>query len=136
MKYEYSLTPQKSDLIDEFDVTVNDSSSKLKGGTQHSYVWPGPGTRNFKLDLKLVGGGLPQEMSSYEGPWSVFRFFAAADKTTGNVFSWTPTKGRDLQPTRINGRLLTYDFSVGTNGPAVFSKEFLSRLTCVVPVAR
>ncbi|HTB10503.1 MAG TPA: ImcF-related family protein [Bryobacteraceae bacterium] len=136
MNYQYSLTPQKSDLVDEFDVTINGAPSKLKGGTQHSYVWPGSGARNFELDLKLVGGGLPQQAKTYDGPWSVFRFFADADKTTGNLFSWSVTSGRDQQPTKINGKPLTYDFSVGTNGPAVFSKEFLSKLKCVVPVAR
>jgi type VI secretion system protein ImpL len=135
MNYQYSLTPQKSDLVDEFDVTINGAMSKLKGGTQHSYAWPGSGARNFSLDLKLVGGGLPQQMWSYDGPWSVFRFFAAANKTTGTVFTWTSVSGQDQQPTRINGRPLTYDFSVGANGPAVFSKEFLSKLKCVVPVA-
>jgi len=136
MNYQYSLTPQKSELVDEFDVTINGSLSKLKGGTQHSYAWPGSGARNFELDLKLVGGGLPQQAKTYEGPWAVFRFFADADKTTGNLFSWSVTSGRDQQPTKINGKPLTYDFNVGTNGPAVFSKDFLSKLRCVVPVAR
>jgi type VI protein secretion system component VasK len=136
MNYQYSLAPQKSDLVDEFDVTVNGAMSKLKGGTQHSFVWPGSGARNFALDLKLVGGGLPQQAKTYDGNWAVFRFFADADKTTGNVFSWSVTSGRDQQPTRINGKPLIYDFSVGTNGPAVFSKEFLSRLKCAVPVSR
>jgi type VI secretion system protein ImpL len=136
MNYQYSLTPQKSDLIDEFDVTINGSPSKLKGGTQHSYTWPGTGTRNFELDLRLTGGGLPQQAKIYDGPWAVFRFFADADKANGNVFSWSVTSGRDQQPTRINGKPLVYDFSVGTIGPAVFSKEFLSKLRCVVPVAR
>ncbi|HEV1288365.1 MAG TPA: ImcF-related family protein [Bryobacteraceae bacterium] len=137
MNYQYSLTPQKSDLVDEFDVTVNGAVAKLKGGTQHSYVWPGPGTRNFGLDLKLVGGGnLAQQMWSYEGPWAVFQGFAHADRTTGSVFSWTQRSGQDQQPQKINGKPLTYELSVGTTGPNVFSKEFLSKLKCVVPVAR
>ncbi len=136
MNYQYSLTPQKSDLVDEFDVTINGAQSKLKGGTQHSYVWPGSGTRNFELDLRYAGGGLPQQVLTYDGPWAVFRFFAAADKTTGTLFSWAPKNGRDQQPTRINGKPLTYDFNVGTNGPAVFSREFLLKLRCVLPVAR
>jgi hypothetical protein len=89
------------------------------------------------LDLKLIGGGnLAQQMWSYEGPWAVFQGFAHADHTTSNVFSWTQRSGQDQQPTKINGKPLTYDFSVGTTGPAVFSKEFLSKLKCVVPVAR
>ncbi len=136
MNYQYSLTPQKSDLIDEFDVTVNGAMSKLKGGTQHSYTWPGTGTRNFEFDYKLVGSNLAQEAKSYEGNWAVFCFFADADKTTGNLFSWNVTTGRDQQQTKINGKPLIFEFNVGTNGPAVFSKEFLSKLKCVVPVAR
>jgi type VI protein secretion system component VasK len=142
MNYQYSLTPQKSDLVDEFDVTVNGAMSKLKGGTQHSYTWPGSGTRSFELDLKLVGGGLPQGMWSYDGPWAVFKGFAHADKTNGNVFSWTQRNGQDQQPTRIKvpgksePQPLTYDFLVGTDGPAVFSKDFLSKLNCEYPVQR
>jgi type VI protein secretion system component VasK len=89
------------------------------------------------LDLKLVGGGsLAQQMWTYEGPWAVFKGFAHADQTTGNVFSWTQRSGQDQQPQRINGKPLTYELSVGTSGPAVFSKEFLSKLKCIVPVAR
>ena len=75
-------------------------------------------------------------MWSYEGPWAVFQGFAHADRTTGNVFSWTQRGGQDQQPQKINGKPLTYDLSVGTTGPNVFSKEFLSKLKCVVPVAR
>jgi type VI secretion system protein ImpL len=135
MKYEYTLTPQKSDLVEQFEVTVNGDVQKLKGGISHSYVWPGPGTRNFRLNLRLAGGTIT-EAQSYDGPWSVFRFFSQADKTTGTVFSWSVTSGRDQQPQKINGKPLIYDFNVATNGPAVFSKEFLSRLKCVVPVSR
>ncbi len=135
MNYQYTLTPQKSDLVEQFEVTVNGDVQKLKGGISHSYTWPGSGTRNFKLNLRLAGGTIT-EAQSYEGPWSVFRFFSQADKTTGTVFSWSVTSGRDQQPQKINGKPLIYDFNVATNGPAVFSKEFLSRLKCVVPVSR
>jgi type VI protein secretion system component VasK len=98
-------------------------------------VWPGPGTRSFRLSLRLAGG-TTTEAQSYDGPWSVFKFFSQADHSSGTVFSWTVTSGRDQQPQKINGKPLVYDFNVATNGPAVFSKEFLSRLKCVVPVSR
>ena len=95
------------------------------------------GTRNFELDLKLAGGRLPQQAQDVRR--TVVRVpllrrcgqHHAATCSVGRV-----TSGRDQQPTRINGQPLVYDFSVGTNGPAVFSKEFLSKLRCVVPVAR
>ncbi|HVO97607.1 MAG TPA: ImcF-related family protein [Bryobacteraceae bacterium] len=135
MAYKYTLTPQKSDLVEQFEVTVNGDTQKMKGGAQHGFVWPGGGTRNFRLSLRLAGG-TTTEAQSYDGPWSVFRFFSQADHTTGSVFSWTVTSGRDQQPQKINGRPLVYDFNVATDGPAVFSKEFLSRLKCVTPVSR
>jgi type VI secretion system protein ImpL len=135
MNYQYTLTPQKSDLVEQFEVTVNGDVAKLRGGISHSYIWPGGGTRNFKLNLRLAGGTIT-EAQSYDGPWSIFRFFSLADKSTGTVFSWSVTSGRDQQPQKINGKPLIYDFNVATNGPAVFSREFLSKLKCVVPVAR
>lgn len=135
MNYQYTLTPQKSDLVEQFEVTVNGDVAKLKGGASHPYVWPGQGTRNFKLNLRLAGGTIT-EAQSYDGPWSVFRFFSQADHATGTGFEWSVTSGRDQQPQKINGKPLIYDFNVTTNGPAVFSKEFLSKLKCVVPVAR
>lgn len=135
MNYQYTLTPQKSDLVEQFEVTVNGDVTKLKGGVSHSYVWPGAGTRNFRLNLRLAGGTIT-EAQSKDGPWSIFRFFSLADKTTGTVFSWSVTSGRDQQPQKINGKPLIYDFNVATAGPAVFSREFLSKLKCVVPVAR
>ena len=134
MNYQYTLTPKQSDQVDSFEITVNGETTKLKGNAQHSYTWPGGGTRNFKLSLRLAGGTFA-EQGSYDGPWSVFHFFNYADRNTGNVFSWAPTTGRDQQPQKVNGRALIYDLSVSANGPVIFSKEFLSKLNCVVPVA-
>jgi len=135
MNYQYTLTPQKSDLVEQFEVTVNGDTSKLKGGASHTFSWPGGGTRNFRLALRLAGG-TTTEASSYDGPWSIFRFFSQADHATATGFNWIVTSGRDQQPQKINGKPLIYDFNVTTNGPAVFSKEFLSKLRCVVPVSR
>jgi type VI secretion system protein ImpL len=135
MNYQYTLTPKQTDQVEEFEITVNGDTSKLKGGSQHSFVWPGSGTRNFKLSLKLAGGAAVG-MGSYDGPWSVFHFFNYANRNVGASFSWSPTTGLDQQPVMSLGRALTYDLSVSANGPVIFSKEFLSKLKCVVPVAR
>lgn len=135
MNYQYTLTPKQTDQVEEFQVTVNGETSKLKGGAQHSFTWPGGGTRNFSLSLRLAGGATIG-MGSYDGPWSVFHFFNYANKNTGNAFSWSPTTGLDQQPVKSLGRPLTYDVTVSANGPVVFSKDFLSHLKCVVPVSR
>jgi type VI protein secretion system component VasK len=136
----YTLRPQPTDQVDAFNVGVNNEVAQLKGGQAKQFVWPGSGTRNFRLDLQLAGGS-PLGAQSYDGPWSVFRFFADANRTSsaanGYTFAWVVTSGRNQQPQMVKGRPLTYEFFVDTGGgPAVFSKDFLSTLKCVAPVTR
>jgi type VI protein secretion system component VasK len=136
---QYTLRPQASDLIQEYGITVNGQSVTLKGGGQHMYTWPGSGTRNFRLALKI--GATSFDVKTFDGPWSVFRFFADANtfRASGNgyLFNWVATSGLSAQPMRVNDRPVTYEFLVDTGGgPAVFSKDFLSTLKCVAPVTR
>jgi type VI protein secretion system component VasK len=138
--FRYTLRPIKSDLIDEFDLTVNGDTAHLNGGGQRTYAWPGPGTPGFHLDLKPAGGGAPLGGEPYTGLWAVFRFFADADNTmrsgVGYEFRWNPRQGKRSSPLTVNGKPLTYEFFVDTNGaPAVFSKEFLAGLKCSPTVA-
>jgi len=136
----YTLRPQPTDQVDDFGVAVNGELAQLKGGASKQFVWPGAGTRNFRLDLKVAGGS-QLGAQSYDGPWAVFRFFADANRTTnagnGYTFTWAVTSGRSQQPQMVKGRPLIYEFFVDTGGgPAVFSKDFLSTLKCVAPVTR
>jgi type VI secretion system protein ImpL len=136
----YTLRPQPTDQVDDFGVAVNGDLAQLKGGASKQFTWPGPGTRNFRLDLKVAGGS-QLGAQSYDGPWAVFRFFADANRTTnagnGYTFTWAVTSGRSQQPQMVKGRALIYEFFVDTGGgPAVFSKDFLSTLKCVAPVTR
>jgi len=136
----YTLRPQPTDQVDDFGVAVNGELAQLKGGASKQFVWPGAGTRNFRLDLKVAGGS-QLGAQSYDGPWAVFRFFADANRTTnagnGYIFTWAVTSGRSQQPQMVKGRPLIYEFFVDTGGgPAVFSKDFLSTLKCVAPVTR
>jgi type VI secretion system protein ImpL len=138
--FKYTLRPQKSDQVEQFDITVNGEAAQLPGGASKAFQWPGNGTRNFKLSLKLAGGtglGVP----SRDGLWSVFRFFADADRTVnsgaGYEFFWNFRQGQGGSAPEVNGRPLAYEFNLDTGGaPAVFSKEFLSGLKCVGSVAR
>jgi type VI protein secretion system component VasK len=136
----YTLKPQASDQIEEFTVTVNGQPATMKGGAQQPFVWPGQGTRSFRLSLKLAGG-TSIDVEPGEGLWSVFRFFADADSSrqtpAGYNFGFVVRQGRAAKPMEVKGRALTYDFIVDTGGgPAVFSKDFLTTLKCVTPVAR
>jgi type VI protein secretion system component VasK len=138
--FRYTMRPVKSDLIDEFDLNVNGDVAHLNGGGQRTYAWPGAGTPGFQLDLKLTGGGNPIGGEPYKGLWAVFRFFADADSTSrsgvGYEFRWNPRQGKRGTAVTVNGKALTYEFFVDTNGaPAVFSKDFLSGLKCDPTVA-
>ena len=137
--FRYTMRPIKSDLIDEFDLTVNGDTAHLNGGGQRTYAWPGAGTPGFHLDLKLNGGGNPIGGEPYTGLWAVFRFFADADRTdrsgAGYDFTWNPRQGKRGAPVTSNGKPLSYQFFVDTNGaPAVFSKDFLAGLKCAPTV--
>jgi len=137
---QFKLKPQMSPLVDEFTVSINGQSVALKDNTERSFAWPGTGNRSFHLILKRVDGG-KDDVETYDGVWAVFRFFAdantAAPAGAGTMFGWTETTGRANNPVRVNGQDLKYFFLVDTGGgPAVFSKDFLSRLRCVVPVTR
>ncbi|HLJ17609.1 MAG TPA: ImcF-related family protein [Bryobacteraceae bacterium] len=138
--FKYSLRPQRSDLVESFDLRVNDQAAKLTGGQQQAYIWPGPGTRDFRLTVK-VSGGSSLDVQTYDGLWAVFRFFADADRSgssgSGYTFSWVVRSGRANSTTMINGKPLAYQFDLDTGGaPAIFSKDFLAGLKCVSAVAR
>ena len=138
--FKYTLKPKKSDQVDQFDVTINGDTSQLAGGASKAAQWPGGSPRNFKLTLKLAGG-TPIDAQPREGLWSVFRFFAEADRTTnagaGYDFFWNFRTGQGGSPMNVSGHPLAYEFNLDTGGaPAVFSKDFLAGLRCVSGVAR
>ncbi|MEO7143081.1 MAG: ImcF-related family protein [Bryobacteraceae bacterium] len=138
--FKYSLQPKVSDLVSAFDIRVNDQSATLAGGQKQSYTWPGAGTRAFRLTLKVAGGS-SLEVQTWDGPWSVFHFFADADhfiqSGSAYMFVWVVKSGRGNSPSMINGKPLTYTLDLDTGGaPAIFSKDFLSGLKCVATVAR
>jgi type VI secretion system protein ImpL len=132
---QYTLKPQASDLVQEFTVTINGQPVALKGGAQHTFQWPGAGQRSFRLALKI--GGTSFDVEPFDGPWSVFRFFADANVARASgasyTFDWTATSGLAAQPMKVNNRPVTYEFVTDTG---VFSKDFLSKLNCALPVTR
>jgi type VI secretion system protein ImpL len=133
----YKLKPLPSDQVSEFTITINGQSPvKLKGGEEHSFVFPGPGNPGFKLGTKQADGGSP-ELEEPPSTWAAFRFFFGADTvepaTGGYTLTWRVVQGTNKIPTRVSGKPLVYQFFVDT---VVFSKDFLSRLKCAVPVTR
>lgn len=131
--FNYTLRP-KGPQVGSFIFKINDQSSTIPSGGQKSFVWPGPGNRSIRVSLVRAGESSPLEVWTYDGLWSVFRYFADADHTggAGNVFSFTPRVGKNANPIQS----LAFDLTVDSQGPAVFSKDFLSGLKCVGTVAQ
>lgn len=130
--YKFSLRP-RSEFYDSYVMTVNgDKTTVRAGGQSKTYSWPGAGTPSFALDIVQKGNTNGVQVQGFSTLWSVFRFFANAEKNDGVNFQFFIRSGRDSQPAKIDGKVASYDFSLDTQGaPAVFSKEFLASLNCV-----
>ncbi len=137
----YSLQPQRSDQIKEMTLTIDGQSTRFtgqEGGGQH--VWPAAGNANVRLTAKLAGGS-DLEVQNRDGLWSVFHFFADADRWSGAGgtynLEWVVRQGREARPVNVGGKELTYRFALSTGGLApVFQKEFLNSLRCVATAAK
>ena len=119
----YTLTPVKSEQIESMTLTIDGQTAK---NTSKQFLWPGSGKGEVKLIIKLAGGS---DLPAQDMPpllWSVFRFFADADRTYGNSIEWVMRSGK------AGKALVTYRFIVD---PPVLSKEFLSGLKCNPNVA-
>jgi type VI protein secretion system component VasK len=84
-------------------------------------------------DLGLVTTG--------DSLWSVFRFFADADRFQpsggGYTLQWVPRQGQAQQPMRIGNKDLTLPYFLDLKGaPPIFQKGYLSGFQCVSEVAR
>jgi type VI protein secretion system component VasK len=130
--YKYSLKP-KSEFYDSYTISVNGDKSTVKAGSaSKTYTWPGSSSPSFSLDIVQKGNTNGVTVQSFNELWSVFRFFANAEKNDGTNFTFFNRSGRDLQPAKIDGKVASYDFSLDTQGaPAVFSKDFLGSLNCI-----
>jgi len=137
----YSLQAQRSDQIKEMLLAIDGQSARFtgqEGAAQH--VWPAAGSGSVRLSAKLAGGS-DLEVQNRDGLWSVFHFFADADRWSGAggnyTLEWVVRQGREARPVSINGKELTYRFTLSTGGLApVFQKDFLNGLHCVATAAR
>lgn len=132
----YSLNPQKSDQIKEMSVTIDGQTTK----GQKQYVWTGNPGHNVRISARLQGGS-DFDFQDRTGMWSLFRFFADADRWSqggnGYLLEWIVRQGREGRPVTVGGKELTYRFVVDTGGSApVFQKEFLSGMRCVAQATK
>ncbi|MCX6622821.1 MAG: hypothetical protein NTY38_17500, partial [Acidobacteria bacterium] len=140
-RLEYTLQPQQSDQVERMQLNVDGQSGSFQGsGAGKKFTWPGAGTQELRLSVKLQGG-TDLEVQNRQGLWSLFRFFADADQFApggaGYSLAWIVRQGREGRPVMVGGKPLTYRFLLDTGGaPPVFSKDYLSNLHCVPTVAK
>jgi type VI secretion system protein ImpL len=120
----YTLAPVKSEQIESTTLTIDGQTAK---NVSKQFLWPGSGRAEVKLTIKLAGGSSLEAQDFPPNLWSVFRFFADADRTEGNSIEWVMRSGK------AGKAMVTYRFIVD---PSILSKEFLSGLSCVSQVAK
>ncbi len=137
----YSLQPQRSEQIKSMTLAIDGQSAKFGGQeAARQYVWPGAGAHSVRLSAQLSGGS-DFDFQNRDGLWSVFRFFADADRWGpaggGYNLDWVVRQGREGRPVTVAGKELTYRFLLNTGGLApVFQKDYLNSLKCVSQAAR
>ncbi len=136
----YSLRPVTSEGIQSVGLQIDGTALSYSEGSAAAkqFSWPGaqPGVRA----TARFGGGADITWATYQGLWSVFRFFGRAEKAPGagatSRLEWVIRVGD--QPAQLpNGKPLTvrFDLDMG-NSPPVFQKGYLSSIGCVANVAR
>jgi type VI secretion system protein ImpL len=137
--FRFTLAPQASDQIKDMTVTIDAQTSKGMNAAARQYTWPGA-VRSVRINARLTGGS-DFEFQNRDGLWSLFRFFADADRWTpsggGYLLEWVVRQGREGRPVTVGGKELTYRFLVSTGAAApIFQKDFLNSLRCVSQAAR
>ncbi|MBS1833458.1 MAG: hypothetical protein JST65_12115 [Acidobacteria bacterium] len=129
--YKFAIKPS-SEFFDRFVLNYNGDKSEVKsGGTSKMYTFTA-NSGNFAPTIIQKGNSSGQEVQAAPGFWSVFRFFATADMISGQTFKfYIYSNNRRVQ---INGRDADYDFTLQTDGPPIFSKDYLQALKCVPKV--
>jgi type VI secretion system protein ImpL len=135
----YSMRALPSEGLKSMTLRLDGQTLKANGagGQSAQFIWPGSA---HEAHLSGSLGGPEFGFESYDGLWSVFRFFGDADKSTpsgsGYAFEWVPRQGQGRQPMTLeNGKPLTVRYYLDMN-PPIFQKGFLSGYDCVSRVAQ
>jgi type VI secretion system protein ImpL len=140
-RLEYTLQPLPSEQLQGMTIHVDGQNAAFSmGGGVKKFFWPGTSAQELRLAVKLAGGS-ELEPQQRQGLWSVFRFFADADRfsAAGSGFNleWIVRQGREGHPVMVGGKPLMYRFYLDTMGaPPVFSKDYLAGLRCVATIAK
>jgi type VI secretion system protein ImpL len=139
----YTLRASAPQGVQNLTLSIGRQSLNARSGkpTTVGFVWPNEGSQEVRLTGKF-GGGPDLAFASYDGLWSVFEFFADADRwqSSGNThrLDWVMRQGRAAKPLTLpDGSPLTVTFELEMPGAApVFQKGFLAGMSCVARVAQ
>jgi type VI secretion system protein ImpL len=131
-----SLRWHASDQITAMTVSLEGQSVSYQGAVEEvkTLVWRGTPTGEVGIRY-VVKGGSRLEPTFPAGPWSLFRFLDDAKETSvaegAMRLTWIESGGRSGSPTRVDGKPLTYQFTVE---PGVLAREARTRIQCVPEV--
>ncbi|HEV2493959.1 MAG TPA: ImcF-related family protein [Terriglobia bacterium] len=138
LEFHYSLRPRPTPGGPAFTLTMDGQTLKYTGATVQpaQFVWPGS---TQGANLSVVIGGAEVTFASYQGPMSVFQFFANSKwAKSGQTYSveWS-VLGSSGQLAQLNGKPLIITFDLDTKGAdPIFRPGYFSSLGCVSKVSQ
>lgn len=140
LRFTYALKPVRTEGIQGLTVTIDGQTMTYNGGNNAAakqFSWPGDSS-GVKATAKI--GGVDITWQTFSGLWGVFKFFAKSVKpvSPGAVsnLEWLWQTGDQVN--RLpNGNPISFrlDLDMGAS-PPVFSKGYLSAMSCVADVAK
>jgi type VI secretion system protein ImpL len=139
LQFHYSLRPRPTPGGPSFTLTLDGQTLKYTGGTTvqpAQFAWPGS---TQGANLSVVIGGAEVTFASYQGPMSVFQFFANSKwAKSGPAYSveWS-VLGSSGQLAQVNGKPLIITFDLDTKGAdPIFRPGYFASLGCVSKVSQ
>jgi type VI secretion system protein ImpL len=142
--FTYKLTWLPSDGVQGVGLQIDGQSMDFSvSAAAKQFTWQGAGAHSQKATVRL-GPGAGLGFSEHDGLWAMFRFFGEADTrhaTTsgGESLEWVIRSGAGNKPITdpASGKPLVVRLELDMAGsPAIFQKNFFSRLACVAAVAK
>jgi type VI secretion system protein ImpL len=132
----FSVKPSASVGVEMVTLSINGQTQRgTSGGGPWQYSWPGTGSQDVRLGVKIAGGS-ELDYPAYSGLWALFQFFANADQGSRELSpEWTlRTSGGAV---KAGGNAVTVRLDVNMGGaPPFFRPGYFSELRCVSPAVQ
>jgi type VI secretion system protein ImpL len=127
----FLLRAQTTDDLPEITINIDGVPQTFTRtfAAARTFTWVGAQARQARLSAQI--GGVETTLLETRGPWAVFHLLQAAD--------WEPQgTGRYTLRWRIPGReqIVTAELNMPPGTPPIFSRDYMSQLTCVPQIVR